>query len=72
MLENLSADIQECYRHALKARRRAETARNESEREDFLNMERRWLNLARSYEFTERLSSMTNEHANRLTGLHEK
>ena len=71
MLENLGAEIQECYRHALEARRKAEAARNESERDDFLNMERRWLSLARSYELSERLSRITNEHANRLTALHE-
>jgi hypothetical protein len=28
---------------------------------DFLVMERRWLSLARSYEFTERLSDSSNE-----------
>ena len=71
MLENLRPEIQECYRHALEARQKANAARNEFERDDFLDMERRWLNLARSYQFSERLSRMTNEYGNRLTALHE-
>src|SRR5689334_5350239 len=32
-----------------------------SPRQDFLDMERRWLHLAHSYEFTERLSAITVE-----------
>jgi hypothetical protein len=37
----------------------SKTALNPSAIQDYLNMEQRWLNLARSYEFTERLSRYT-------------
>ncbi len=61
MLSKLSEDIAECYRHADEC---AQEARNESDarlRQDLFDMERRWLFLARSYEFTERLTSLANE-----------
>jgi hypothetical protein len=57
MLQNLSEQIRECYRRAEQSRRVAETARTPSVREDFFAMERRWLSLAQSYEFSERLSA---------------
>jgi hypothetical protein len=57
MLQNLSEQIRECYRRAEQSRRVAETARTPSVREDFFAMERRWLSLAQSYEFSEPLSA---------------
>jgi hypothetical protein len=59
MLQKLSEDIRECYERAEQCRRAAETAGNPSAKGDFLDMEKRWLSLARSYEFAERLSSFT-------------
>jgi hypothetical protein len=59
MLQNLSKDIRECYQRAEHCRRAAETADTASTKDDFLDMERRWLSLARSYEFAERLSDYT-------------
>jgi len=59
MLQNLSKDIHECYLHAEECKRFAETARTPSAKGDYLAMERRWLSLAHSYEFTERLSNFT-------------
>ena len=50
MLQNLSEEIRECLRHAEECKRLSKIALN------YLDMEQRWLNLARSYEFTERLS----------------
>jgi hypothetical protein len=38
------------------APRLSETALSQSAIKDYLDMEQRWLNLARSYEFAERLS----------------
>jgi hypothetical protein len=57
MLQNLGEQIRECYRRAEQSRRFAETALTPSVREDFFAMERRWLSLAHSYEFSERLSA---------------
>jgi len=53
MFQNLK--IHECYRHAEQARQKAETATDSYTRNDFLDLERRWLSLAHSYEFSERL-----------------
>jgi hypothetical protein len=46
----------ECYLRAEECKRHAETAIDPSSKADFLEMERRWLSLARSYEFAEQLS----------------
>jgi len=59
MLQNLSKEIRECYRHAEDARRKAEAATDSFTKNDFLDLERRWLFMARSYEFAERLSNFT-------------
>jgi hypothetical protein len=55
--KNLSKDIRS--QRAEHCRRGAETADTASTKDDFLDMERRWLSLARSYEFAERLSDYT-------------
>jgi hypothetical protein len=56
MLQNLSEEIRECLRNAEECRRLSKIALSASAIEDYLEMELRWLHLARSYEFTERLS----------------
>jgi hypothetical protein len=61
--KNLSKEIRECLRRAEECNRLAEAALTESGRADYLDdMERRWLSLARSYEFAERLSRFTEPH----------
>ena len=57
LLQNLSEEIRECLRHAEECRRLSKTALNPNTIQDYLDMEQRWLSLARSYEFTERLST---------------
>jgi hypothetical protein len=57
MLQNLSNDIRDCYRNADECRQLAHLAFNETERTDFLGIERRWLYLASSYELIEQLIS---------------
>jgi hypothetical protein len=57
MLQNLSEEIRECLRNAEECRRLSKIALSASAIEDYLEMELRWLQLARSYEFTERLST---------------
>ena len=59
MLQNLSKDIRECYLLAEECKRLAETARTPPAEADYLAMERRWLSLAHSYEFSQRLSNFT-------------
>ena len=59
MLQTLSVDIRECYLHAEQCRRWAEMAPTPIAKVDFLDMERRWLSLAHSYEFAERLSDFS-------------
>jgi hypothetical protein len=55
MLLNMSARVRECVRHAEECARQAKAQKNPKFRQDFLDLERRWLRLARSYDFTERL-----------------
>lgn len=59
MLQELSEQIRACHERAVEARRKAETALNPALKADFLEMEKRWLALARSYAFTERLQDFT-------------
>jgi CheY-like chemotaxis protein len=62
VLQNLSEDIRLCYARAAEAKERADQMRDPEAKADFLNMERRWLLLARSYEFGERLDDFTREN----------
>jgi hypothetical protein len=59
MLQNLSEEIRECLHRAEECKRLSKTALTACAIKDYLDMESRWLTLARSYEFTERLSSFT-------------
>jgi hypothetical protein len=59
MLQTLNKEIAECYQHAVECRRRADASSDPGSRQDFQDMEQRWLQLAHSYEFAERLSNFT-------------
>jgi len=59
MLRKLSNEISECYRLAEQAREWAEEASDPRIRHDYLSVERSWLLLARSYDFSERLTRFT-------------
>ena len=61
MLKSLSEDIRHCLRHAEDCARKAAAYTDPNLKEDFLQLERRWLSLARSYEFTERLGDFSDE-----------
>jgi hypothetical protein len=56
VLQNLREEICECLRRAEESKRLAKTALTRPAIQDYLEMERRWLSLARSCEFAERLS----------------
>jgi len=55
----VSGQIRECYRRAEDCARKATAQTDPTLKADFLDLERRWLVLARSYDFTERLNSFT-------------
>ena len=61
MLNNLSEQIRECLQHAENCARKAAAQTDSKLREDFLELEQRWLFLARSYELTERLGDFSDE-----------
>ena len=65
MLNNLSEQIRECLEHAEDcARKAAEHPDGSRLKQDFFNLEKRWLDLARSFQFDEQLTDFTRE-ANR-------
>ena len=57
MLQKLSANIRECYRLADECRRHADETVDPSRKQFYLDMERRWLLLARSQGLAERVAS---------------
>jgi hypothetical protein len=57
MLKVLSEDVRECYRRAEECARQAKAQLNPEHRRDFLDLELRWLKLARSYEVSERVKT---------------
>jgi hypothetical protein len=56
MLQNVSEAMSECHRRAEECRQAAILARNLETRDLFLDLERRWLKLAESYGFVDRVS----------------
>jgi PAS domain S-box-containing protein len=63
MLRKLGEQVQACFDHALNARRKADRTADPALKADFLEMEKRWLTLAQSYEFTERVTDFTAQNA---------
>jgi len=61
MLQKLGTQVKECYRRAAESRASAERASDPKFKADLLDMEERWLALARSYELSESLSAFTND-----------
>ena len=61
MLNNLSEQIRECLQHAEDCALKAAAQFDPNLKDDFLTTAQRWLFLARSYEFTERLDDFSNE-----------
>jgi hypothetical protein len=53
MFKSLSDDVQECYRRAQECAHQAKRLSDPEFRKDFLNLERRWLRLARNYQLSE-------------------
>jgi hypothetical protein len=61
MLRNLSEEIRECYRHAEDCAQRAAAETDPRTKADFVDLQQHWLFLARSYEFTGRLTDFSSE-----------
>jgi hypothetical protein len=59
MLQNLSERIRLCYERAAEAKQHAEETNDAEAKAGFLNTEKRWLLLARSYDLSERLKDFT-------------
>ena len=65
MLNNLSEQIRECLQHAEDCARKSAVQPDGSPfKQDFLNLEKRWLDLARGFQFGDQPTDFTNE-ANR-------
>jgi hypothetical protein len=69
MLNNLSKQVRECHLHAEHCARQASVQTDSKLKESYLEMEQRWLTLARSYEFTERLSDFSDQTKRRVNKL---
>lgn len=63
MLRSLSDEVRYAHQRAADLANKAKQATNEAVRADFLSMERNWLKLARSYDFSERLGGFVNHLA---------
>jgi PAS domain S-box-containing protein len=72
MLEQLSDQIRECYERAAEAKARADAANDPGLKAEFLNAERRWLALARSYGFAESLEDFTKANSERRQKFDER
>jgi len=69
MLENLSEQIHEYYEHAEECARKAAAQSDPALKQDFLDMEKRWLALATSFEFSRQLGDFSAEANRRVTNL---
>ncbi len=61
MLQKISPQIANCYERAGESRARAAAAVNEVDKVEYLEIERRWIMLARSYELSERITGFSDE-----------
>jgi PAS domain S-box-containing protein len=71
VLEHLTEEVRECLACAAEASEKADGTSDPATRADFLKMEQRWLQLARSYAFAGSLKDFTAAHLDRLRYLDE-
>jgi hypothetical protein len=69
VLNKLSEQVRQCHLHAEHCAQQATVQTDPKPKDNFWEMERRWLMLARSYEFTERLDDFSNETNRRIDTL---
>jgi hypothetical protein len=63
MLQELDKEVRGCLVRAEECARKAEMAITTELRDDFLRLQRQWLDLAKNYEFAELLNNLPNENA---------
>jgi hypothetical protein len=61
MLQKLSEQVAFCHKRASESRARADNASTQIDRLQYLDIERQWMLLARSYEISERVALFTDE-----------
>jgi hypothetical protein len=66
MFQKISTQVADCYERAGESRARAAAAANENDKTEYLEIERRWIMLARSYELSERITGFAEEVKRRL------
>jgi DNA-binding CsgD family transcriptional regulator len=69
MLRRLSDEQKECMERAAEAHQRADASANSADRETFLDMEKRWLDLARSYGYVEQLQTFLGNQRTQLASI---
>ena len=62
MPRKLRDEIRYCHKRARECLRKAQECVLPEQRQAFAQIANNWMNLAQSYEFTERLIDFTNEH----------
>jgi PAS domain S-box-containing protein len=72
MLEQYSEKIRSCHERAAEAKAKAEATNDPALKVEFLDAERRWLTLARSYGFTESLDDFTATNSERRRQFNER
>ena len=65
MLQNVSKEVRDCMQRAEECAYRAKIEGDPGLAGDFLEMQRRWLSLARSYQFSEQLESFSSHNKKR-------
>src|SRR5947207_15149919 len=60
-LKNICEQIRDCLQHAEDCAKKAAAQTDQKLKQDFLDNERRWLMLAQSYDFTQRLGDFSDQ-----------
>jgi len=66
LLNGLSEQVRECLQHAEDCARKAAAQTDGRMKEDFLDLERRWLSLAHSDQFSERLDDFCGDKKRKI------
>ena len=69
MLQKTHKDVAFCHDRAAQARCMAESETDPVRKQEYVDMEIRWFNLAMSYEFAERYNAFTDDIIRRLDKL---
>jgi hypothetical protein len=70
MLQKTQHDVAYCYQRAQESRRMGERETDPARRQEYTEMETRWIKLAISYQFAEQLNTY-NDDVSRNLGRHD-